>query len=161
MFDCSSDILKIDHLWVLQNLEILSLAFNKIDKIENLHRLIKLKELNLSFNFIEKIENLDQLVLLRTLSFYGNRITKLENLDRNENLVILSAGKNNINTLEGIERLRFLKDLRSLNLADNPIAKDTTKPLRLYVAAILPYLKYYQHVLIKPDERESGKDLFT
>lgn len=156
-----SDILKIDHLWVLKNLEILSLAFNKIDKIENLHRLTKLKELNLSFNFIEKIENLDQLVLMRTLSLFGNRIEKLENLDRLENLVIFSAGKNNINTLEGLERLRFLKNLRSLNLAENPIATDKNKPLRQYLASLLPHLKYYQYVLIKPEERESGKELFT
>ncbi|XP_053691792.1 dynein regulatory complex subunit 3-like [Sabethes cyaneus] len=155
------NILKIDHLWVLKNLEILSLAFNKIDKIENLHQLTKLKELNLSFNFIEKIENLDQLIHIRTLSFYGNRICKLENLDRLEKLVILSAGKNSINTLDGIERLRFLKDLRSLNLADNPIAKDTTKPLRLYVATLLPQLKYYQYILLKPEERNTGKEKFT
>ncbi|XP_055597477.1 dynein regulatory complex subunit 3 [Uranotaenia lowii] len=155
------NILKIDHLWVLNNLEVLSLAFNKIDVIENLHRLVKLKELNLSFNFIEKIENLDQLVLLRKLSFHGNRITKLENLDRLENLVIFSAGKNAINTFEGIERLRFLKELRSLNMADNPIALDESKPLRLYVACVLPQLKYYQYVLITPEERENGKTTFS
>ncbi|XP_062706990.1 dynein regulatory complex subunit 3-like [Aedes albopictus] len=155
------NILKIDHLWVLKNLEILSLAFNKIDKIENLHRLTRLKELNLSFNFIEKIENLDQLVLLRTLSLFGNRIKRLENLDRLENLVIFSAGKNKIDTLDGLERLRFLKEMRSLNLAENPIAEDKDKPLRLYVACLLPHLKYYQYVLIKPEEREAGKDIYT
>ncbi|EDS39244.1 leucine-rich repeat-containing protein 48 [Culex quinquefasciatus] len=155
------NILKIDHLWVLKNLEVLSLAFNKIDKIENLHRLAKLKELNLSFNFIEKIENLDKLIRLRTLSIFGNRIAKLQNLDHLENLVILSAGKNNIATLDGIERLRFLKDLRSLNLAENPIATDGSKPLRLYVACLLPQLKYYQYVLIKPEERTAGKEMFS
>lgn len=137
------------------------MAFNKIDKIENLHRLTRLKELNLSFNFIEKIENLDQLVLLRTLSLFGNRIKRLENLDRLENLVIFSAGKNKIDTLDGLERLRFLKEMRSLNLAENPIAEDKDKPLRLYVACLLPHLKYYQYVLIKPEEREAGKDIYT
>ncbi|XP_058455415.1 dynein regulatory complex subunit 3-like [Malaya genurostris] len=155
------NIMKIDHLWVLKNLEILSLAFNKIDKIENLHRLTQLRELNLSFNFIEKIEQLDQLIHLRTLSLYGNRITKLENLDQLEKLVILSVGKNNIRTLNGIERLRFLKELRSLNLANNPIAQDSSKPIRLYVATLLPQLKYYQYVLIKPEERKAGKDMFS
>ncbi|XP_058820009.1 dynein regulatory complex subunit 3-like isoform X2 [Topomyia yanbarensis] len=155
------NIMKIDHLWVLKNLKILSLAFNKIDKIENIHRLNQLQELNLSFNFIEKIEELDQLVQLRTLSLYGNRIAKLENLDRLEKLVILSLGKNNIKTLDGIERLRLLKELRSLNLAFNPIANDSSKPLRLYIATLLPQLKYYQYVLIRPEERSAGKEMFS
>uniref|UniRef100_A0A182JCY1 Dynein axonemal assembly factor 1 homolog n=1 Tax=Anopheles atroparvus TaxID=41427 RepID=A0A182JCY1_ANOAO len=154
------NILKIDHLWVMKNLEVLSLSFNKIDKIENLSRLPKLKELNLSFNFIEKIENLDKLDNLRILSLYGNRISRIENVDNLERLVIFSAGRNNINTLAGLERLRFLKDLRSLNLAENPIAQDTAKPLRLYLATLLPQLKYYEYILIRPKERDTGKEIF-
>ncbi|XP_061513164.1 dynein regulatory complex subunit 3 [Anopheles gambiae] len=154
------NILKIDHLWVMKNLEVLSLSFNKIDKIENLSHLPKLKELNLSFNFIEKMENLEKLENLRILSLYGNRITRVENVDKLERLVILSVGRNNINTLDGLERLRFLKDLRSLNLAENPIAQDQDKPLRLYLATLLPHLKYYEYVLIRPAERDAGKDKF-
>ncbi|XP_058064789.1 dynein regulatory complex subunit 3-like [Anopheles bellator] len=153
-------ILKIDHLWVMKNLEVLSLSFNKIDKIENLSRLSKLKELNLSFNYIEKIENLEKLENLRILSLYGNRISRIENVDKLERLVIFSVGRNNIGTLEGLERLRFLKDLRSLNLAENPIAQDTSKPLRPYLATLLPQLKYYEYVLIRQHERDSGKELF-
>jgi Leucine-rich repeat (LRR) protein len=56
MFSRLTDILKIDHLWILPNLKILSLAFNKIDKIENLEALVNLKELNLTYNSIEKLE---------------------------------------------------------------------------------------------------------
>ncbi|XP_058126128.1 dynein regulatory complex subunit 3-like [Anopheles ziemanni] len=154
------NILKIDHLWVMKNLEVLSLSFNKIDKIENLSRLPKLKELNLSFNYIEKMENLDKLENLRILSLYGNRISRIENIDNLERLVIFSAGRNNIKTLEGLERLRFLKELRSLNLAENPIAQDTSKPLRLYLATLLPQLKYYEYILVRPNERDAGKDIF-
>ncbi|XP_050085619.1 dynein regulatory complex subunit 3-like [Anopheles aquasalis] len=154
------NILKIDHLWVMKNLEVLSLSFNKIDKIENLSRLSKLKELNLSFNYIEKIENLDNLTNLRTLSLYGNRITRIENVDKLENLVIFSAGRNNINTLEGLERLRFLKSLKSVNLADNPISENASKPLRCYLATLLPQLKYYEYVLIRQKDRDAGKEMF-
>ncbi|XP_053662638.1 dynein regulatory complex subunit 3 [Anopheles marshallii] len=154
------NILKIDHLWVMKNLEVLSLSFNKIDKIENLSRLPKLKELNLSFNYIENIENLNNLENLRILSLYGNRIKRIENIDKLERLVILSVGRNNITTLDGLERLRFLKDLRSLNLAENPIAQDTAKPLRLYLATLLPQLKYYEYILIRPTERDAGKEKF-
>uniref|UniRef100_A0A182NNP2 Dynein axonemal assembly factor 1 homolog n=1 Tax=Anopheles dirus TaxID=7168 RepID=A0A182NNP2_9DIPT len=154
------NILKIDHLWVMKNLEVLSLSFNKIDKIENLSRLPKLKELNLSFNYIDKIENLDKLENLRILSLYGNRITRIENIDKLERLVIFSAGRNNINTLDGLERLRFLKELRSLNLAENPIAQDADRPLRLYLATLLPHLKYYEYMLVRPAERDAGKEKF-
>uniref|UniRef100_A0A182MHM7 U2A'/phosphoprotein 32 family A C-terminal domain-containing protein n=1 Tax=Anopheles culicifacies TaxID=139723 RepID=A0A182MHM7_9DIPT len=81
-------------------------------------------------------------------------------MDKLERLVILSVGRNNIDTLDGLERLRFLKDLRSLNLAENPIARDTTKPLRLYLATLLPQLKYYEYILIRPTERDAGKEKF-
>lgn len=96
------DILKIDHLWVMPSLKILSLAFNKIEKIENLDMLSNLLELNLSFNFLQKVENLDKLSRLEILSLYGNKIEKLENVDNLENLLIFSIGENKIETYEGV-----------------------------------------------------------
>lgn len=41
-----------------------------------------------------------------------------------------------------MERLRFLKNLRSLNLRGNSI-EDGDKNFRLYIAGLLPGLKYY------------------
>lgn len=41
-----------------------------------------------------------------------------------------------------MERLRFLKKLRSLNLRGNAI-EDGDKNFRLYIAGLLPDLKYY------------------
>lgn len=96
------DILKIDHLWILPNLEILSLAFNKIDKIENLESLGKLKELNLTYNSIEKLENFEGLKSLEILSVFGNKITRIENVDCLDKLIIFSAGNNLINTKDGV-----------------------------------------------------------
>lgn len=101
---CLTDILKIDHLWILPNIEILSLAFNKIDKIENLETLSKLKELNLAFNSIEKLENLECLQCLEILNIFGNKIRKIENVDRLENLIIFSAGNNLIDTKDGVRK---------------------------------------------------------
>uniref|UniRef100_A0A336MZZ2 Dynein axonemal assembly factor 1 homolog n=1 Tax=Culicoides sonorensis TaxID=179676 RepID=A0A336MZZ2_CULSO len=150
-------ILKIDHLWVMPNLKILSLAFNQIDKIENLDMLSNLIELNLSFNYIKKIENLDALIKLEILSLYGNQIRVLENIDSLENLLIFSVGENLIETYKGIERLRFLKSLRSFNIEENPIAKDFDNPMRIYIAAFLPDLKYYNYAYITPEERIQGR----
>lgn len=55
-----------------------------------------------------------------------------------------------------------MKRLRSLNLEGNPITlrpiKDTT--FRIYIAALLPILKYYHYVFIHEEEREKGNQCF-
>ncbi|KAL5278736.1 LRRC48 family protein [Megaselia abdita] len=155
------NILRIDHLWFLENLTTLSLNFNRIEKIENIEMLTNLKKLDLSFNYIQKIENLDKLVLIETLSLYNNLITDIENLDELENLKILSIGNNNIGEVKGIERFRFLKKLYALNLEGNPIAENSEKPLRVYIAAVLPNLKYYNYTYLKDEEREKGQEQFA
>lgn len=96
------NLLKIDHLWVLPNLERLSLKHNKLDRIENVEMLTKLIDLDLSFNYIVRIENLEALVNLEILSLFNNRIEKLENLDSLEAMLILSVGNNNIDTYDGV-----------------------------------------------------------
>lgn len=55
-----------------------------------------------------------------------------------------------------------MKELRSLNLEGNPIAKRPAKntTFRAYVAAFLPLLKYYNYEYIYDDERERGKTEF-
>lgn len=96
------NLLRIDHIWVLPNLEKLSLKFNKIDRIEKIDMLVKLKELDLSFNCLERIENLDKLVKLEILTLFGNRIKRLENLNPLSGLLILSVGNNLIDTYDGV-----------------------------------------------------------
>lgn len=123
--------------------------------------LTNLKKLDLSFNYIEKIENLEKLVHIESLSLYNNLISNIENLDDLENLKILSIGNNNIVEVKGIERFRFLKKLYSLNLEGNPIAENSDKPLRTYIAAVLPNLKFYNYTYIKNEEREKGLEQFS
>jgi Leucine-rich repeat (LRR) protein len=110
-----SDILKIDHLWILPNLSILSLAFNKIDKVENLEALTNLKELNLAYNSIERLENLDNLRRLEILNVFGNKIGKIENVDCLENLIIFSAGNNLIDTRDGVSSSTIIRPTLLLN----------------------------------------------
>lgn len=38
-------------------------------------------------------------------------------------------------------------------MEENPIAKDIDNPLRLYIAAFLPNLKYYNYALITEQEK--------
>ncbi|XP_036322346.1 dynein regulatory complex subunit 3-like, partial [Rhagoletis pomonella] len=155
-----SDILRIDHLWIMPNLTKLSLNCNKIEVIEHIDMLLALKELDLSFNYIERIENIEKLVNLEVLTLFSNLITKLENVDTLEKLVILSLGNNKIETTEGIERFRFLKDLRVLNLEGNPIAKKTEFQMDLYVAAVLPGVKYYEYKTVTEDMRQKGMEKY-
>uniref|UniRef100_T1HFN9 Dynein axonemal assembly factor 1 homolog n=1 Tax=Rhodnius prolixus TaxID=13249 RepID=T1HFN9_RHOPR len=124
------NILRIDFLWVMPNLKVLSLANNLIEKIERLDTLVNLVELNLSFNKIEKIENLNKLVNLEVLNLYGNGISKIENLDELTKLTLLSVGGNNINNLECE-----------------------------IVSALLPQLVYYDYSFISEADRCIGRSL--
>lgn len=154
------NILRIDHLWMMPNMEKLILNSNKIEVIENIGMLTKLKELNLSFNYIEKIENLDTLVNLETLSLYNNLITVIEGFDALENLRIFSLGNNKIESVKGLERMRFLKKLVVFNMEGNPACNTLNYPLSTYIAAVLPKLKYYAYAFIEDSVREDGKQKF-
>ncbi|XP_054743337.1 dynein regulatory complex subunit 3 [Anastrepha obliqua] len=154
------NILRIDHLWIMPNLTKLSLNSNKIEVIEHIDMLTSLKELDLSFNYIERIENIKKLVNLEVLTLFRNMITKIENLDTLEKLVILSLGDNKIHSTEGIERFRFLKDLRVLNLEGNPVGKKPDFQMNLYVAAVLPSVKFYEYKTITEELRQKGKEKY-
>lgn len=58
-----------------------------------------------------------------------------------------------------LERLRFLKNLRSLNLKGNEIERND-KHFRLYIAGLLHDLTYYEYKYISKLERENGRDRF-
>lgn len=96
------NLLKIDHLWVMPNLQKLSLQFNKIERIENIEMLTQLKELDLSYNCLERIEGLGPLVNLEVLSLFGNKIRRLEGLDTLSKMLIMSVGNNEIDTFDGV-----------------------------------------------------------
>ncbi|XP_060748576.1 dynein regulatory complex subunit 3 [Tachysurus vachellii] len=148
-------ILKIEHLWQFASLTKLQLDNNIIQKIEGLEKLTNLVWLDLSFNNIEVIEGLDTLVKLQDLSLFNNRISIIENMDSLQNLEIISLGNNLISQLENVIYLRKLKNLRTLNLAGNPVCKDEN--YKVFVAAYLPDLVYIDFRLLDEQTREKGQ----
>ncbi|KAK9877925.1 hypothetical protein WA026_020148 [Henosepilachna vigintioctopunctata] len=152
------NILRIDHLWVLKNLKKLVLNNNWIDEIEGIDTLVHLTHLDLSFNKISQIKGLETLVNLEQLSLYNNQICILENMDTLQKLVIFSIGRNQISDRSNILYLRRIKSLKSLNMAENPCSYEDN--FRLYIAAFLPQLVYYEYRLIYELEREVGVETF-
>ncbi|XP_014058429.1 dynein regulatory complex subunit 3-like isoform X1 [Salmo salar] len=148
------NILKIDHLWQFTSLTKLQLDNNIIEKIEGLGCLTNLKWLDLSFNNIEEIEGLDSLVKLEDFSLYNNRISVIENMDTLLNLHVLSIGNNFLAQLENVIYLRKFKNLRTLNLAGNPICKEDR--YKIFVAAYLPELVYLDFRLLDEQTREQA-----
>uniref|UniRef100_A0A8C9TD26 Dynein regulatory complex subunit 3 n=1 Tax=Scleropages formosus TaxID=113540 RepID=A0A8C9TD26_SCLFO len=134
------NILKIDHLWQFTSLTKLQLDNNIIEKIEGLERLTNLVWLDLSFNKIEVIEGLDTLVKLEDLSLYHNRISIIENMDSLQKLHVLSLGNNLLRDLDNVVYLRKFKNLRTLNLAGNPLCKESN--YKVFIAAHFPELVY-------------------
>ncbi|XP_054992907.1 dynein regulatory complex subunit 3 [Sorex araneus] len=134
------NILCIDNLWQFENLRKLQLDNNFIEKIEGLENLTQLVWLDLSFNNIEAIEGLDTLVNLEDLSLFNNRITKVDSLDSLIKLQVLSLGNNQLNDLMNLIYLRQFKNLRTLNLAGNPLSE--VENYKIFVCAYLPDLVY-------------------
>ncbi|XP_025832524.1 dynein regulatory complex subunit 3-like [Agrilus planipennis] len=147
-------ILRIDHLWILPSLTKLGLNNNLIEKIENLDSLVHLKELNLSFNKILKIENLENLHNLEILNLFNNKIDLIENLENQKKLTIFSIGRNNICDRNNILYLRKFRQLKSLNMFENPCALD--EDFQIFVATFLPQIDYYEYKRILKEEREQG-----
>ncbi|XDV13809.1 hypothetical protein PO909_002136 [Leuciscus waleckii] len=148
------DILKISHLWHFTSLTKLQLDNNVIERIEGLENLTNLIWLDLSFNNIEVIEGLDSLVKFEDLSLFNNRISVIENLDALQNLNILSIGNNSIAQLDNVLYLRQFENLRTLNLAGNPICDE--EDFKIFVAAYLPDLVYLDYRLLDEQTRETA-----
>lgn len=148
------NILKIYHLWHFTSLTKLQLDNNVIERIEGLENLTNLIWLDLSFNNIEVIEGLDSLVKLQDLSLFNNRISVIEKLDALQNLHILSIGNNGIAQLDNVLYLRKFKNLRTLNLAGNPICDEEN--FKIFVAAYLPDLVYLDYRLLDEQTRETA-----
>ncbi|XP_059373752.1 dynein regulatory complex subunit 3 [Carassius carassius] len=148
------NILKIYHLWHFTSLTKLQLDNNVIERIEGLENLTNLVWLDLSFNNIQVIEGLNSLVKLKDLSLFNNRISVIENLDSLQDLHVLSFGNNAIAQLENVLHLRKFKNLRTLNLAGNPICEEES--YKTFVTAYLPGLVYLDYRLLDEQTRETA-----
>ncbi|OCT64478.1 dynein regulatory complex subunit 3 [Xenopus laevis] len=146
------NVLKVDNLWQFHSLTKLQLDNNVIEKISGLDTLVHLVWLDLSFNNIEVIEGLNALTKLEDLSLYNNRISVVENMDALCNLQVLSLGNNNLTSLENLIYLRKFKQLRTLNLAGNPLSEDDQ--YKMFIAAHLPNLVYLDFRILDENIRE-------
>ncbi|EMP34606.1 Centriolin [Chelonia mydas] len=113
----------IEKLEKCSKLEVLNLSNNQIEKIEKLDKQLKLHELNLSYNKISKIEGLEHMQNLQKLNLAGNEIEHIPVWvgKKLRSLRILILRQNKISSLHDIAKLKPLKDLTSLFLADNPV----------------------------------------
>ncbi|KAI9002253.1 hypothetical protein BC832DRAFT_560967 [Gaertneriomyces semiglobifer] len=153
------NILKIDNLWMFENLTKLQLDNNIIEKIENLGFLKNLRWLDLSFNNISRIEGLNGLTKLTDLTLHNNRITKIENLDDLVNLNVLSIGNNGLTVLENVIYLARFENLRVLNLSGNQICKQQI--YRNYVLAHIRGLRYLDYRLVDAESVTAARQQYV
>jgi len=148
----------IENLVGFEKLEKLCLDNNFIEEIVNLGHLKNLKWLDLSFNKIRRIQGLDQLKKLEDLSLYCNKISVVEGLDQCTNLQCLSLGNNRIDSLEQVVRLRQIRSLRMLTLANNPI--ESNAEYRMTVLAYVDSLHYLDYAMIDKAEKIAAKEQY-
>ncbi|XP_063792051.1 centriolin isoform X2 [Pseudophryne corroboree] len=151
----------IEGLDKCDRLEVLNLSYNLIEKIEKLEKLTRIRDLNLSHNRISKIEGLEHLHSLQKLNLSGNEIEHVPAWlgKKVKALNILNLKQNKIFSLQDVSRLKPLKDLTSLFLADNPIAN--LPHYRLYTIFHLRCLNSLDGQPIVNQERQDAHDRFN
>jgi hypothetical protein len=151
-------IYRIENLIGFESLVKLCLDNNSIEEIANLGHLKSLKWLDLSFNKIKKIQGLENLIHLEDLSLYCNKISVVEGLDKCVKLQCLSLGNNRIDSMEQVIRIRQLRSLKMLTLANNPICKEPD--YRMLVLAYVDNITYLDYALIDPADRQNAKEAY-
>lgn len=151
----------IENLEKCERLEVLNLGHNLIERIEKLERQTRLRELNLAHNRIRKIEGLEHMQSLQKLNLSANEIEHIPAWmgKKMKALRTLNLKQNVLSSLQDVSRLKPLKDLTSLLLADNPV---TNLPhYRLYVIFHLRSLNSLDGQAISNQERQEAHDRFN
>ncbi|CAF3540202.1 unnamed protein product [Adineta steineri] len=167
----------VDNRIVLENLEVLHLAYNNISDLAalQLNKIPSLRSLFLQGNEITKVEGLEALrnlrelvldknkirVITETSFFYQtnlvelhleeNRIRELAFFDRMIKLEKLFLGSNKIPETIEIERLNQLLCLNELSLINNPVSRKSS--YRFFVMHKLPQIQILDEQLISEEER--------
>ncbi|XP_034969295.2 centriolin isoform X1 [Zootoca vivipara] len=151
----------LENLEKCGKLEVLNLSNNLIEKIEKLDKLLKLRDLNLSFNKICKIEGIEHLQNLQKLNLAGNEIEYIPAWvgKKLRSLRILNLRKNKISSLHEVAKLKSLKDLTSLFLADNPVVN--LPHYRLYTIFHLRALEDLEGQPVTNHDREEALERFN
>ncbi|XP_038600653.1 centriolin isoform X2 [Tachyglossus aculeatus] len=151
----------IENLENCSKLEVLNLSDNLIGKIEKLDKLLKLRDLNLSYNKISKIEGIENMQNLEKLNLAGNYIEHIPLWlgKKLRSLQVLNLKSNKISSLQDVARLKALKDLTSLFLADNPIAN--LPQYRLYTIFHLRSLESLEGQPVTNQDRQQAFERFN
>ncbi|XP_073670868.1 centriolin [Paramisgurnus dabryanus] len=114
----------IENLDKCEHLQVLNLSNNGIERIEKLEKLCKLRELHLPNNAIQKIEGLEHMPCLQILNLAFNNIEHLPMwlAKKLRSLHTINLQSNKIFSLHEMAKLKLLKNLTSLTLAENPVA---------------------------------------
>ncbi|XP_057176790.1 centriolin isoform X1 [Triplophysa rosa] len=150
----------IENLDKCEHLQVLNLSNNKIEKIEKLEKLSKLRELHVSNNAIQKIEGLEHMSSLQILNFAFNNIEHLPIwlAKKLRSLQTINLQRNKIFSLNEMAKLKPLKNLTSLTLAENPVAG--LPHYHLFMIFHLRSLEILDGQPISPQEREQAHQRF-
>ncbi|XP_029578183.1 centriolin isoform X2 [Salmo trutta] len=150
----------IENLEKCEHLQILNVSHNVIEKIEKLEKLHNLRELHLSNNIIHKIEGLEHMASLQLLNLSSNDIehVPLWLAKKLRSLQTLNLQRNKISSLHELSRLKSLKNLTELTVAENPIAN--LPHYRLFLVFHLRSLETLDGQPISQEEREQAPQRF-
>ncbi|XP_019851716.1 PREDICTED: leucine-rich repeat-containing protein 9-like [Amphimedon queenslandica] len=170
---------------VMQNLQVLHLAYNGINSLVplQLYRLPGLRALFLQGNEISRIEGLDglhhltelvldrnkikcmqenslqHLVTLKEFHLEENRLSDLSHFESVKNLERLYLGMNRIQDYSELEKLGCLSYLIELSIISNPISRRMQhRSLLIYK---LPSLQSLDGVMVTSDERQTAEATFS
>lgn len=151
----------IENLEKCDRLENLNLSYNLIEKMEKLEKQTKLRKLNLSFNKISKIEAIEHMQNLHTLNLAGNNIEHIPPWlgKKLRSLCVLNLKQNKISSFQEVAKLKPLRDLTSLHLADNPVAN--LPHYRLYTIFHLRSLDNLEGQPVTNKERQEAHERFN
>ncbi|XP_045081751.1 centriolin isoform X3 [Coregonus clupeaformis] len=150
----------IENLEKCERLQVLNVSHNVIEKIEKLEKLHNLRELHVSNNRIHKIEGLEHMASLQLLNLSSNDIehVPLWLAKKLRSLQTLNLQRNKISSLQELSRLKPLKNLTELTVAENPIAN--LPHYRLFLVFHLRSLEMLDGQPISQEEREQAHQRF-
>ncbi|KAJ1146147.1 hypothetical protein NDU88_012429 [Pleurodeles waltl] len=151
----------IENLEKCDRLENLNLSYNLIEKMEKLEKQTKLRKLNMSYNKIGKIEGIEHMQNLHTLNLAGNNIEHIPPWlgKKLRSLCVLNLKQNRISSFQEVAKLKPLRDLTSLHLADNPVAN--LPHYRLYTIFHLRSLDNLEGQPVTNQERQEAHERFN
>ncbi|XP_016408818.1 centriolin-like [Sinocyclocheilus rhinocerous] len=150
----------IENLDKCERLHVLNLSNNRIERIEKLEKLCQLRELHLSSNRIRKIEGLEHMTNLQVLNLAFNNIEHLPVwiAKKLRSLHTIHLQRNKIFSLHEITKLKPLKNLTGLSLAENPIS--SLPHYHLFLIFHVRSLEMLDGQPISPQEREQAHQRF-